>query len=56
MSNNMKTVALAAFGLLCGASPAFAGNSSVEYTLASYPDTSKFYQALLNTGVANELD
>lgn len=32
-----------------------ANNSNVEYALQSYGDLSMFYQALLNTGVINEL-
>lgn len=36
--------------------PAHAANSNVEAALQSYGDLSMFYQALLNTGVINELD
>ena len=34
---------------------AFAGNSAVEANLRNYGDVSMFYQALINTGVLNEL-
>lgn len=44
-------------GLLVGSiSSAFASNLSVESLLASQGDLSLFYQALLNTGVASELN
>jgi len=36
-------------------SSAFANNRGVESALASYSDTSVFYQALMNTGVLSEL-
>jgi uncharacterized surface protein with fasciclin (FAS1) repeats len=41
--------------VLCSTTPTLAGNSSVEATLQEYGDLSMFYQALLNTGVNNEL-
>ncbi len=37
-------------------SPAHAANSNVEAALQNYGDLSMFYQALLNTGVINELN
>jgi len=36
--------------------PAHAANSNVEAAIQSYGDLSMFYQALLNTGVINELN
>ena len=46
----------AAFLLLgAGALPALATNSNVESVLQSHGDLSLFYQALHNTGVADEL-
>jgi uncharacterized surface protein with fasciclin (FAS1) repeats len=48
--------ATAMLGLLAGGlAPTFAANSSVESILASEADLSVFHQALVNTGVANEL-
>jgi len=35
--------------------PAMARNAAVETTLRSYGDLSSFYQALINTGIINEL-
>lgn len=52
----VSCVAVAIFGLLISVSlPARAFNSHVETELASRGNLSLFYQALLNTGVANEL-
>jgi uncharacterized surface protein with fasciclin (FAS1) repeats len=55
---SLLTAGLLGFlGAACSLSaPALAGNSSVESVLESLGDTSMFYQALLNTGVINQLD
>jgi len=47
---------LVAAPLLGHTVPAYAGNSSVEASLRNYGDVSMFYQALLTTGVINELN
>jgi len=46
---------LTAMLVLTSAPDAYAGNSGVEAALQNYGDLSMFYQALLNTGVINEL-
>lgn len=51
------TAAVAVLGFMGGMiAPALANNSAVENALASQSNLSMFYQALLNTGVANELN
>jgi len=47
--------ALSALPAMSWCPAAHAGNSNVETALQSYGDLSMFYQALLNTGVINEL-
>ena len=42
--------------ILGWAPPVQAANSNIEATIQSYGDLSMFYQALLNTGVINELN
>ncbi len=49
-------ITLGILGFLITTSPyAVAGNSGVEVTLQGYGDTSMFYQALVTTGVINNL-
>lgn len=42
-------------GTVLGAAQAHAGNAAVENALRSRPELSSFYEALVNTGVLNEL-
>ena len=42
--------------LLGQAVPAYAGNAAVSSTLSNYSDVSMFYQAMVSTGVINELN
>jgi uncharacterized surface protein with fasciclin (FAS1) repeats len=56
MQHAILTLGLAAvLGVSVIAVPAQAGNSSVETTVRSFGDLSMFYQAMVNTGVINEL-
>ncbi len=49
------TLALAAVLLVSGANSADAGNVTIENALKNRPNLSVFYEALVNTGVINEL-
>jgi len=52
----MTTAAIVLIGLVTLSVPTYAANRNVESVLASQSDLSLFYQALLNTGVADELN
>jgi uncharacterized surface protein with fasciclin (FAS1) repeats len=56
MKRHLMTAVL--LGTIAGltATPAQANNAGVESALANYSDVSLFYQALVNTGVINELN
>jgi uncharacterized surface protein with fasciclin (FAS1) repeats len=54
-SKTSRLFALCAAVTLFAAVPALANNKGVETVLRSYGDTSLFYQALINSGVDNEL-
>lgn len=46
---------LLAGGMAVSSSSAYGGNRNIELALQSYGDLSRFYQALLTTGVVNQL-
>jgi len=60
MKNPFVTISVAGFisvvSLAGLSAPSQAGNSGVETGIQSFGDLSMFYQALLNTGVINELN
>ncbi len=50
-----RLVMMVILGALISASPALANNKAVEIAIRSHPELSTFYEALISTGVMNEL-